>query len=185
MLFCRVESLCCKNVTTTLITANTNMKSDTPWFNYLHETCGKSFSTISRVTVWKVSKYGTFFWSVFSKYRKIRTRKAPYFNSLQALDISNFCDNANTQPSTELKISRTEKALEALPKILSITLCENRVVTKFLRNILTNFLLLSEQCAINMNNTEGFLPTCVAQLFQSIPSMCFTNELGWSQLHIP
>ena len=160
MIFCTVESLCCKNVTTALITANTNMKSDTPWFNYLHEACGKSFSTISRITAWKVSKYGVFFWSVFFRTRaeygdllcnspysastgKYGSEKTPCFDSFQALDISNFYDNTNTQPLTELKTSRTENAFEALPKILSITLCENRVVTKFLRNIFTNFLLLS------------------------------------------
>ena len=96
MFFCRVEPICRKNVATALITTKTNIKSDTPLFNYLHETCGKSFSTISWITARKVSKYGP--------------EITPYLDSFHALDISNFCENANTQPLTEFEISRIENA---------------------------------------------------------------------------
>ena len=45
--------------------------------------------------------------------------------------------------------------------------------------------MLLEQYVLNMSNREWFLPTCVAWLLHSIPSIVFTNEPGRPRLHIP
>ena len=61
----------------------------------------------------------------------------------------------------------------------------DRVIAEFLRNILPNFQLLSEQCALNMKNWEWSPLACVAQLFHSILSMRFRNSPERLWLQIP
>ena len=67
------------------------------------------------------------------------------------MEVLNFCGYVNTQPLIKLAILRIEHVIEALFRILPINPPEDRVVAEFLRNILINFKLLSEQCDINMN----------------------------------
>ena len=55
----------------------------------------------------------------------------------QSHEVLNFCEHVNTQPVIEVTISRIENTIEALSQILAIIPCEDRVVTEFLRNILT------------------------------------------------
>ena len=89
-----------------------------------------------------------------------------------------LCKNASTQPLTELANLKLENVVEALFQMLPTISCEQRLVTEFLGNILSNFQLLSKQYAVN---TDAVSQRCsLKRVFLKIFAKLTGKHLSYS-----